>query len=166
MCSDVNVDSVWLFFPHTLFKILWSAVSSFLSTGGGEKKIEMGGYNVRSSLLHHWRCWIYKIMLQNCTKKFWEEWDPRKHLLSLYILSWRLPARLWCARKCLRSATTVTMLSYSPWGKRGIFTPRAQWLGCICWIEYWKKEVSKLLSNCKPTVCSCGPKSRCKTKSK
>lgn len=32
------------------------------------------------------------------------------------------------------------MLSYSSWGERGIFTPVAQWLGCICWIEYWKKK--------------------------
>lgn len=44
---------------------------------------------------------------------------------------------LWCVRKCLQSAT---MLSYSSWGKRGIFTPVAQWLGCICWIEYWEKK--------------------------
>lgn len=44
---------------------------------------------------------------------------------------------LWCVRKCLQSAT---MLSYSSWGKRGIFTPIAQWLSCICWIEYWKKK--------------------------
>lgn len=44
---------------------------------------------------------------------------------------------LWCVRKCLQSAT---MLSYSSWGKKGIFTPIAQWLSCICWIEYWKKK--------------------------
>lgn len=44
---------------------------------------------------------------------------------------------LWCVRKCLQSAT---MLSYSSWGKRGIFTPIAQWLSYICWIEYWKKK--------------------------
>lgn len=75
--------------------------------------------------------WCCKVAL-----KFWEEWDTRKHLLSLYILSGRLSAML-CVRKCLQSAT---MLSYSSWGKRGIFTPVAQWLGCICWIEYWKKK--------------------------
>lgn len=95
------------------------------------------GYNVSWFLFHHGRCWIYKIVLQNCTNVL-EEWDPRKHLLSLYILSWRLSAMLWCVRKCLQSAT---MLSYSSWGKRGIYTPIAQWLSCICWIEYWKKKL-------------------------
>lgn len=112
-----------------------SLICCFLFSFFREKK--KWGYNVSCSLFHHGRCWIYKIVLKNCTKKFWEEWDPRKHLLSLYILSWRLSAMLWCARKCLQSAT---MLSYSSWGKRGIFTPIAQWLSCICWIEYWKKK--------------------------
>lgn len=144
--------------------LICSFLFSFLRGREGRKKNL--GSNISWSQFHHWRCWIYKITLQNCTKKFWEEWDPRKHLLSLYILSWRLSAMLWCARKCLRSATTAAMLSYSSWGKRGIFTPACSVtrLHMLDWIL--EKEGSKLLSNCKPTVCSCGPKSRCKTNSK
>lgn len=145
------------FFP---FPFQNSLICSFLFLSSGKKKM---GYNVWS-LFHHGRCWFYKTVLKKkCTKKFWEEWDPRKHLLSLYILSWRPSAMLWCARKGLQSAT---MLSYSSWGKRGIFTPVLSDSVAYVGLNTGKKEVSNLLSNCKPTVCSCRPNSGCKTKSK
>lgn len=49
--------------------------------------------------------------------------------------------------------------------KRGIFTPVLSDSVAYVGLNTGKKEVSNLLSNCKPTVCSCRPNSGCKTKS-
>lgn len=79
------------------------------------------------------QCW------KNALKRFWEERDPRKHLLSLHTFSWRLSALLRYARKCLLRCDRAELQLMR---KKGAFDPTTQWLSCVCWIEYWKRSQS------------------------
>lgn len=149
------------FFP---FPFQNSLICSFLFLSSGAKiKITMGCN--AWSLFHHGRCWFYKTVLQKkkCTKKFWEGMRPQEtSAIFIHPLLETFSNAVVCEKKALQSAT---MLSYSSWGKGGIFTPVLSDSVAYVGLNTGKKEVSNLLSNCKPTVCSCRPNSGCKTKS-
>lgn len=125
-----------------------------------EKKSKLG-YNVSWSLFHHGRCWIYKIVLQNCTKVLGGMRPQETSAIFIHPLLETFSNAVVCEKMLAVCDHAELQLVR----KKGDFHPNCSVtrLHMLDWIL--EKEVSNLHSNCKPTVCSCDPNSRCKIKS-
>lgn len=81
------------------------------------------------------QCW--KVAL----KRFWEERDPRKHLLSLHTFPWRLSAVLWGVRKCMLCCDHAELQLVR---KRGAFDSHYS-VTQLCMLD-WKQEKKPIFS--------------------
>lgn len=119
------------------------------------------GYNISRSLFHHGRCWIYKIVLQNCTKVLGGMRPQETSAIFIHPLLETFSNAVVCEKMLAVCDHAELQLVR----KKGDFHPSCSvtQLHMLDWIL--EKEVSNLHSNCRPTVCSCDPNSRCKIKS-
>lgn len=118
------------------------------------------GYNVSWFLFHHGRCWIYKMVLQSSTKVLGGMRHQETSAIVIHPL-WETFSNAVCQKMLAVCDHAELQLMR----KKGHFHPSCSVtrLHMLDWIL--EKEVSNLHSNCKPTVCSCDPNSRCKIKS-